>query len=70
MQLRRLMIPILAAVILTGLATLVVLNLRAEKKIDVKPTHIYATPRIPSSPAPWACCSDRHWPKAIASKHS
>ena len=36
------MIPILAAVILTVLATLVVLNLRAEKKIDVKPTHIYA----------------------------
>ena len=36
------MIPILAAVILTVLATLVLLNLRAEKKIDVKPTHIYA----------------------------
>ena len=36
------MISILAAVVLTVLATLVVLNLRAEKKIDVKPTHIYA----------------------------
>ena len=35
------MISILAAVILTVLATLVILNLRAEKKIDVKPTHIY-----------------------------
>ena len=35
------MIPILAAVILTVLATLVILNLRAEKKIDVKPaTHL------------------------------
>ena len=36
------MLPILAAVLLTVLATLVVLNLRAEKKIDVKPTHLYA----------------------------
>ena len=36
------MIPILAAVVLTVLATLVILNLRAEKKIDVKPRHIYA----------------------------
>ena len=36
------MLPILAAIVLTVLATLVVLNLRAEKKIDVKPTHIYA----------------------------
>ena len=36
------MIPILAAVVLTVLATLVLLNLRAEKKIDVKPAHTYA----------------------------
>ncbi len=36
------MISILAAVVLTVLATLVLLNLRAEKKIDVKPAHIYA----------------------------
>jgi len=36
------MISILAAVVLTVLATLVLLNLRSEKKIDVEPTHIYA----------------------------
>lgn len=36
------MLPILGAVVLTLLATLVVLNLRAEKKVDVKPTHLYA----------------------------
>jgi cardiolipin synthase A/B len=36
------MVPILAAVILTVLATLVILNLRAEKKIDAKPTPLYA----------------------------
>lgn len=35
------MLPILAAVVLTVLATLVLLNLRAEKKIDVRPTHLY-----------------------------
>ncbi len=39
----RLILPILGAVVLTLLATLVVLNLRAEKKVDVKPTHLYAT---------------------------
>ena len=61
------MISILAAVILTVLATLVVLNLRAEKKIEVKPTHIYAV-RTRSSCVRWACCSDRHLPKATGSK--
>jgi cardiolipin synthase len=42
MSIKRLILPLLAAVLLTVLATLVVLNLRAEKKIDVKPTHLYA----------------------------
>ncbi len=41
MKLKRLMLPILATVVLTVLATLIVLNLRAEKKIDVRPTHLY-----------------------------
>jgi len=42
MSIKRLMLPILGAVVLTLLTTLVVLNLRAEKKVDVKPTHLYA----------------------------
>ena len=41
MKLKRLALPILAAVVLTVLATLLVLNLRAEKKIDVRPVHLY-----------------------------
>lgn len=35
------MLPIFAAVVLTALATLLVLNLSAEKKIDVRPMHLY-----------------------------
>jgi len=35
------MLPIFATVVLTVLATLLVLNLRAEKKIDVRPMHLY-----------------------------
>ena len=42
MKLKRLVLPIIAAVVLTAFATLVLLNLRAEKKIDVRPTHLYA----------------------------
>ena len=42
MKLKRLMFPVIAAVVLTALTTLVLLNLRAEKKIDVRPTHLYA----------------------------
>ena len=41
MKLKRHIWPILAAVVLTALATLVLLNLRAEKKIDVRPMHLY-----------------------------
>lgn len=41
MKFKRLTLPIFAAIVLTALATLVVLNLRAEKKIDVRPTHLY-----------------------------
>ena len=41
MKLKRLMLPILATVVLTILATLIVLNLRAEKKIAVRPVHLY-----------------------------
>jgi cardiolipin synthase A/B len=41
MKLKRLILPILAAVVLTVLATLAILNLRAEKKIDVRPAHLY-----------------------------
>lgn len=41
MKLKRLVLPIFATVVLTVLATLIVLNLRAEKKIDVRPTHLY-----------------------------
>jgi len=41
MKLKKHMWPILAAVVLTALATLVLLNLRAEKKIDVRPMHLY-----------------------------
>ena len=39
---RRPVLPIVASVFLTLLATLVVLNLRAEKKIGVRPVHLYA----------------------------
>ena len=42
MKLKRLMLPIFATVVLTVLATLIVLNLRAEKKIAVRPVHLYA----------------------------
>ena len=42
MKLKRLIFPVTAAVVLTALTTLVVLNLRAEKKIEVRPTHQYA----------------------------
>ncbi len=42
MNLKRKTIPIIAAVVVTLLATLAVLNLRAEKKIAVRPTHQYA----------------------------
>ena len=38
---KRMLLPIAAAVVLTVLATLVLLNLRAEKKIDVRPAHLY-----------------------------
>ena len=41
MKFKRVLLPIIAAVILTVLAALVVLNLRAEKKIDVRPSHLY-----------------------------
>ncbi len=41
MKIKRLMFPVIAAIVLTVLATLVILNLRAEKKIDVRPTHLY-----------------------------
>ena len=41
MKLKRLVLPILATVVLTVLATLIVLNLRAEKKIAVRPVHLY-----------------------------
>ena len=41
MKAKRLILPILAAIVLTVLATLILLNLRAEKKIDVRPTHLY-----------------------------
>ena len=41
MKFKRLVLPILAAIILTVLATLLVLNLRSEKKIEVRPTHLY-----------------------------
>ena len=42
MKLKRLMLPIFATVVLTVLATLIVLNLRSEKKIAVRPVHLYA----------------------------
>ena len=42
MKLKQLVLPIIAAVVLTALATVFALNLRAEKKIDVRPTHLYA----------------------------
>ena len=42
MNLKRKAIPIIAAVVVTLLATLAVLNLRAEKNIAVRPTHQYA----------------------------
>lgn len=42
MKTKRILLPIIAAVVLTVLATLVVLNLRAEKKIDVRPPHLYS----------------------------
>src|SRR4030095_5884923 len=42
MKLKRLMLPVFATVVLTVLATLIVLNLRAEKKIAVRPVHLYA----------------------------
>ncbi len=42
MKLKRQVLPIVAAVVFTLLATLVVVNLRADKKIDVRPTHLYA----------------------------
>ena len=42
MKPKKLILPILAAVVLTVLATLLVLNLRAEKKIDVRPVHLYS----------------------------
>ena len=41
MKVKRLVLPIVATVVLTVLVTLIVLNLRAEKKIDVRPTHLY-----------------------------
>ena len=41
MKLKRLVLPILATAVLTLLATLIVLNLRAEKKIAVRPVHSY-----------------------------
>jgi len=41
MKSKRLIFLIVAAVVLTALATLVLLNLRAEKKIDVRPSHLY-----------------------------
>jgi cardiolipin synthase len=41
MKPKRMLLPIVAAVVLTVLATLVVLNLRAERKIDVRPSHLY-----------------------------
>jgi len=42
MKIQRLVLPVFAAVVLTALATLLLLNLRSEKKIDVRPTHLYA----------------------------
>jgi cardiolipin synthase len=39
---RRRVLTIVGTVVLTLLATLVVLNLRAEKKIDVRPVHLYS----------------------------
>ncbi|MEP6608892.1 MAG: phospholipase D-like domain-containing protein [Burkholderiaceae bacterium] len=42
MKYKQLMLPIILAVVLTALATLVLLNLRAEKKIAVRPIHLYA----------------------------
>ena len=42
MKIKRLVFPVIAAVVLTALTTLVVLNLRAEKKIEVRPTHLYS----------------------------
>ena len=39
---RRRVLTIVATVVLTLLATLVVLNLRAEKKIGVRPVHLYS----------------------------
>ncbi|HKO68482.1 MAG TPA: phospholipase D-like domain-containing protein [Burkholderiaceae bacterium] len=41
MELKRLILPIFATGILTVLVTLLVLNLRAEKKIAVRPVHAY-----------------------------
>ncbi len=42
MKFKRLVLPILATVVLTALATLIILNLRAEKEIGVRPMHLYA----------------------------
>ncbi len=42
MKIQRLVLPVFATVVLTALATLLLLNLRSEKKIDVRPTHLYA----------------------------
>jgi len=41
MKSKKLLLPILGAVVFTVLATLIVLNLRADKRIDVRPTHLY-----------------------------
>jgi len=42
MRLKRHMLAIFITFVATVLATLVILNLRAEKKVDVRPTHQYA----------------------------
>ena len=42
MKLKKYVVPVIAAVVVTFLATLIALNMRAEPKIDVRPTHLYA----------------------------
>jgi cardiolipin synthase len=41
MSAKRFILPVFGAVVLTALATLVMLNVRAEKKIEVRPMHLY-----------------------------
>ncbi len=42
MKLKKYVIPVVVAVVFTLLATLIVVNVRADKKIDLRPVHLYA----------------------------